>query len=92
MRVKGFSTSSRDAVALVAMVAGVLVTVFAGQPVGKLVMELSGSLVLGTGVWVLSLLVGVALFLGGFAWLLTERRSYRCPEDDRAPRKVESIL
>lgn len=78
-RVAGWSVSVRDGVALAGIVAGVLTTVFAGRSVGGLVLQATGSVWLGTCAWVGTLLVGVTLVLAGFAWLVTEPRSYRAP-------------
>lgn len=79
-RVRGWSVSLRDAAAATGMFAGLLTAVFAGRSVGGWVLEQSGSLWLGTCAWLGTLLVGAILFLGGFAWLLTEPRSYRAGE------------
>lgn len=87
-RVHGWSVSARDGVALSGVVAGVLTTVFAGRSVGGLVLQATGSVWLGTCAWVGTLLVGVTLVLAGFAWLVTERRTYRHdgePRSYRAP-------
>lgn len=88
-RVGGWSVSARDGFASAGMFAGLLTAVFAGRSVGGWVLELSGSLWLGTCAWLGTLLVGVILFLGGFAWLLTEPRSYRhpAPPDERVGSK-----
>ena len=76
--------------AFAGMTAGALTAVFAGRSVGGWLLDATGSLVLGTAGWVGTLLVGVVLFLAGFAWLLTEPRSYRHPgtvERDRVSSK-----
>lgn len=88
-RVGGWSVSARDGFASAGMFAGLLTAVFAGRSVGGWVLELTGSLWLGTCAWLGTLLVGTVLFLGGFAWLLTEPRSYRHParSDERVGSK-----
>lgn len=87
-RIGGWSVSARDGVASAGMFAGLLTAVFAGRSVGGWVLEQSGSLWLGTCAWLGTVLVGAIVFLGGFAWLLTEPRSYRypAPADERVER------
>lgn len=82
MRVLGWSVSVSDAFALSSMGVGVAV-VFVARGVGGLVLGFSGSMWLGAAAWAGVLLLGVVAFLAGFAWLLTEPRTYR---HEREPR------
>lgn len=83
-RVAGWSVSWRDAAAVAVAVGGALVAI-AGAPVGQLVYVPSGSLVLGVGVTVAVMLGGFLGVVGGMAYLLGTKRTYR-------HRDAESVL
>lgn len=80
MRIKGWSVSSLDLVAVVTSVAGGVLLLM-GRTVGTWVFDETGSLVLGSSAWIGTYALSALGILAGIAYLLSASRTYRYPGD-----------